>query len=591
MGDKWRRGCHHEYSVRISHYAMLRSSAVEDGFESLQVSRLPRPPQVIALLVPRTLVEPALRALGGMRPRWGELVARLATPSGGGGGRGVHVPDPRDESVAAVRAIELPPPLGGRIAQAAACLQTTSVAGTTSSASPELEREETLPNELLEILATDNVRVDVCFEPPPRLEDLHPCPGPTREWETLGAVTLPAHDASCAGLAPPMWGQRPDRFALKPFRFIELFAGIGGFRVGLETLGGECVFASEMHPTSRLIYQENWPSDMGVLAGDIRAVPAAEVPEHDLLTAGFPCQPFSNLGEQHGLDDNRGQLFLHICRVLRVRRPAAALLENVPGLLDVDGGRAMETVLQELRNSGYRVAHRVYNSQCLLPQKRKRVYIVAIRGDLQAACAAFRFPWLPDLGRVLYDALEHPEPAEGFDVLTLNKKRWLKMLHSRAFTDDPTDVIRPLDQPAAPLVSNYGSGAGRFVKYTQLVPRGPVDAATPPRRFSCRECARLQGFPESFKYSSCDGPPSWYRAIGNAVGPPMICALAGAVLYAVQHPERQCLMPATAPALRLALASGSKASISAILKRHVGLPGGEGHLSVAALLDALERSS
>ena len=120
-----------------------------------------------------------------------------------------------------------------------------------------------------------------------------------------------------------------------PFTFIELFAGIGGFRLGLEALGGRCLFASEIDPDAVAVYRANFPR--AAVVGDITAVPDAQIPAHDVLTAGFPCQPFSSLGEQPGLDDEKGTLFRQIVRVLELRRPAAFLLENVPGLLKVDG--------------------------------------------------------------------------------------------------------------------------------------------------------------------------------------------------------------------------------------------------------------
>jgi len=343
----------------------------------------------------------------------------------------------------------------------------------------------------------------------------------------------------------------------------------------MEALGGHCVFSSELHPTAQAVYRENWPGGEAcgsdALVGDIRIVRTEEVPEHDLLTAGFPCQPFSALGAQDGLQESRGRLFLQICRVLRVRRPPMALLENVPGLVETDEGRALETVLNELRDSGYRVAHRIYNSSCLLPQKRKRVYIVAIRADLTGACEAFRFPWLPDLCRTLGEVVEQPLDDE-LESLLLSEDRWQKLLESRAFAESPTDILGRLDGPAAPLVSSYGEGSskGQFLRYTPLVPgTSPSDR---PRRLSCRECARLQGFPEDFRHTSCDGPRAWYRLIGNAVSPPVVCALGGALVCAWRHPDRGCWLPGTLPACRLAIASGPVGIAERLLERRFSLP-------------------
>ncbi|CAK0906871.1 unnamed protein product [Prorocentrum cordatum] len=435
-------------------------------------------------------------------------------------------------------------------------------------------------------------------------------------------------------------------FSPGPFTFVELFAGIGGFRLGLEALGGRCVFASEMHPTARMglglvcsakvivigialaamwqavirsatwhslftmilspllatraVYCENWPTQCGAaaamcgkLAGDIRLVPVEDVPEHDVLTAGFPCQPFSALGEQIGLQESRGRLFLQVCRVLRGRRPPLALLENVPGLLGTDGGRALEAVARALKESGYRVAHRVYNSQAVLPQKRKRVYIVAIRADLEAACEVFRFPWLPDLGRTLAEALERPPPAEELGHLVVSEDRWGRLQQSRAFHEAPEDILGCLDAPAAPLVASYGQGgSGSFSRYTQLVPPegAPAGDLSRPRRLSRRECARLQGFPETFSYAACDGPRAWYRLIGNAVSPPIVCALAASLLCALRHAgARRCRLPGTRAALQLALQAGPPEAVDRLLVVEVSRAmDGSDVLSLGALLTQLD---
>lgn len=368
------------------------------------------------------------------------------------------------------------------------------------------------------------------------------------------------------------------------FRFAELFAGIGGFRLALERLGGECVFASELHPTARAIYLENWPSTQ--LEGDIRLVPAEEVPDHELLVGGFPCQPFSTLGEQGGLADQRGRLFLQICRILRSRKPLAALLENVPGILNCDDGRVMAEVLQGLEDSGYRVAHRVIDSSSILPQKRRRVYFVAIRMDLPA-CERFRFPWLPQLKRALEEVLE-PITEEQKGYLTVSEKYWSKLVTSQVYLEKPSDIVAVLEEPAAPLISGYGStrSAGPFAAVTQFVPQGEER----PRMLSQRECARLQGFPESYRLEHCDDKRmAWYRVIGNAVSVPVISAVAQALLDALE------LLPRAVPSM-----AGTRASLlclldacpadrkSALLRKEIQLLPSLCTANVAALLAALE---
>jgi len=164
------------------------------------------------------------------------------------------------------------------------------------------------------------------------------------------------------------------------FTFAELFAGIGGFALGLEALGGSCVFASEVAPESVAVYQRNFPAFPAV-QGDIWKVPDQAIPPHDLLVAGFPCQPFSAMGAQPGLSDtkgvheteNRGMLFTQIVRVLRVAQPAAFILENVPGLLYAQNGRALATIRTALGEAGYTVSYEVIDARCLTAQRRKRL--------------------------------------------------------------------------------------------------------------------------------------------------------------------------------------------------------------------------
>lgn len=527
--------------------------AVEERPDEVDADSVPL--VTAAILVPKGLVGVALKALNGMKPRWGALIARDSKH--GASRKGVHIPDPRDDSFNALRALELPAPLDQILADACpAHAEGSPLAGD-------------VPQELLDMLASGDARLDLDFQVPSDLDELHPCPEPDPRWNMSAAAPLEAQSADDHGGA--------DGQAARicpgpgPFRFVELFAGIGGFRVALEALGGSCVFASELHPTAQAVYRENFPDEAAsTLVGDIRVVPADDIPDHDLLTAGFPCQPFSALGGQDGLAVKRGQLFWHICRVLRARRPRAALLENVPGLIETDEGKAMDIILQELRASGYRVAYRILNSQLLVPQKRKRVYIVAIRGDLDEACAFFRFPWLPDLGRAASEIVEEPPAAEA-GSLELSEERWLRMQQSRAFVERPEDVLGPMERPAAPLVSSYGQGRGAFIKCTQLV---PGQGGRPPRRFSCRECARLQGFPEGFSYKACGGPASWYKLIGNAVSPPIVCALAGAIMCALRHAGAPCGLPGLAESLQLTLACLPKDRQAHLLDTEVFLPDG-----------------
>ncbi|EOD27256.1 hypothetical protein EMIHUDRAFT_56843, partial [Emiliania huxleyi CCMP1516] len=172
--------------------------------------------------------------------------------------------------------------------------------------------------------------------------------------------------------------------------FIELFAGIGGFRVALAALGGRCVFASEVDPFARGSYAANHCGERP--AGDITQIDASSVPAHDVLAAGFPCQPFSFSGKRGGLGDPRGALFLEIVRLARAHQPKALLLENVRGLESHDGGRTLAIILRELEGCGYCARHAVIDAVGLLPQQRARVFIVALRADVRQQ---YDFPRLP----------------------------------------------------------------------------------------------------------------------------------------------------------------------------------------------------
>lgn len=591
----------------VVHDGLINTSATLDSNTSQTPSVCEK---MAALRIPQGDVEKALQALSNMTPCWKSLMLRMK-----GAIRmrkGVHTPD--DDPAGAFRLIALPPPLDQQVASAAHAIAAWKAAREAGDIDDTAEdatgrrpdhgctsgsTSSSLPPELLALLRT-GVAV---FEPAIELPCFHPCPPADPRMAELGALPLPAHEetADNSSISENQHEGIHGCSSLGPFRFIELFAGIGGFRVALEALGGQCVFASDVHPTARAVYQENWPSQLDggkrdVLAGDIRLVPAEAVPEHEILTAGFPCQPFTGLGKQRGVNEPKGQLFLHICRILRTRRPPLALLENVTGLVNTDDGCAMRAVLEEIRSSGYRVAYRVYDSRCLVPQKRKRVYIVAIRADLEDVCARFRFPWVPDLGRSLGEVLERPVPAEEAERLVLSADQWTRIAASQPFRDNPDNIIARLDLPANTLISSYGEGksSSRFCRLSQLVsscecPHNRFSVAdSPPRYFSSRECARIQGFPEAFLYSACDGPYSWYRLIGNAVSPPVVCALAGALLCALRHQGQRCNMPGTARAVRLALDSGCEEARSRLLELQVEGPGALGKVMLRTLLDSLE---
>jgi DNA (cytosine-5)-methyltransferase 1 len=165
-------------------------------------------------------------------------------------------------------------------------------------------------------------------------------------------------------------------------KFVELFAGIGGFRLGLEAAGMTHAWSNEINEEACLVYGAAHKACGEVVCGDVREIPSSAIPDHDVLTAGFPCQPFSNAGKNRGLDDARGTLFFEVARILRDKKPAGAILENVPGLVTNNGGRTFGTIISILADCGYECDFAVLNSVNFgVPQARERVYIVALRRD------------------------------------------------------------------------------------------------------------------------------------------------------------------------------------------------------------------
>mmetsp|Transcript_30731 Transcript_30731/g.86116 ORF Transcript_30731/g.86116 Transcript_30731/m.86116 type:complete len:432 (-) Transcript_30731:1435-2730(-) len=350
--------------------------------------------------------------------------------------------------------------------------------------------------------------------------------------------------------------------------FVELFAGVGGFRVALEKLGLQCVLSCEIEGQARATYKLNWPeSDDSTLYRDITTIPNDAFPPHDLLCGGFPCQPYTRLGAQEGLAHRKGPLYREILRVLRHRHPPMVLLENVPGLVTTRVAGTKQTVLglimEDLRQEGYGVWWRIVDSATLLPQTRKRLYIVALRG---AGFKTFRFPALPSLGRGVTEVLHASTSSSScssvnrrleiaaMEACRLSQAQWDARL---AVAPAPLFLVEP-SLPSVTLTKSYrdkpsrkaaakvlrameaASGAGsrsgenpRWGWHT-LVPwgDGEDEVSSPPRFYTPRECARLQGFPESFKIFREKEDPSGCQAalFGNAVSVPIVTAISARLM-------------------------------------------------------------
>jgi DNA (cytosine-5)-methyltransferase 1 len=316
------------------------------------------------------------------------------------------------------------------------------------------------------------------------------------------------------------------------FRFIDLFAGIGGLRKGFESIGGRCVFTSEWDLNSQKTYANNFP-DNHPISGDIREFSAdpSLVPEHDVLLAGFPCQPFSlagvskknSLGRQHGfLDETQGTLFFDTAQIIDHHKPAAFVLENVKNLESHDGGKTFKTIMNVLKNDlGYHVQFRVISSEAWVPQKRQRIFIVGFKKPTTFDFKTLKLP-SPENGPKLGSILE----ANVDPKYTLTEHLWnylqnYKKKHAAAGNGfgfslfGPNDVTRTLSQ------RYYKDGSEILIN----------QPGNRPRRLTPRECARLMGFERPGKPFILRNvsDTQLYRQFGNAVVVPVVEFVASAI--------------------------------------------------------------
>jgi len=306
------------------------------------------------------------------------------------------------------------------------------------------------------------------------------------------------------------------------FRFIDLFAGIGGFRIPLQEFGGKCVFTSEIDKYAKITYEHNYGE---YPFGDIREFTSPNllneeldslIPDHDLIAGGFPCQPFSlagvsarnSLGLSHGFDDlNKGNLFLDIVRIASIKRPKVLFLENVSNFKSHDKGKTFEMVKAIVEDDlGYSFNWKIINSNPLVPQSRKRFYIVCLRDK-----SKFEFPEIAGPALPLKSILQNSVNIK----YTISDKLWAghrnrtqrNLKRGVGFTAFAVDI----NKPANTLVARYYKDGKEC-----LIPQ----EGSNPRKLTPRECARLQGFPESFIIPVSDTQA--YKQFGNSVAVPVI---------------------------------------------------------------------
>jgi DNA (cytosine-5)-methyltransferase 1 len=304
------------------------------------------------------------------------------------------------------------------------------------------------------------------------------------------------------------------------FKFIDLFAGIGGIRLAFQKLGGKCVFTSEWNGYAKKTYEANFGE---VPFGDITQVDEKQIPDHDVLLAGFPCQPFSlagvskknALGRAHGfLDETQGTLFFDIARIIKAKKPKAFLLENVKNLYSHDKGKTFKVIYNALKELGYSVHYKVLDGKHFVPQHRERIIIVGFRNSIYKGKENFAYPEMPKRKQAIENILE-----ENIDPkYTLSDKLWNYLQNYAKKHKEKGNGF------GFGLVDLKGISRTISARYYKdgaeiLIPQEEKN----PRRLTPRECARLQGFPDSFVIPVSDNQA--YKQFGNSVTVPLIKAV------------------------------------------------------------------
>lgn len=317
------------------------------------------------------------------------------------------------------------------------------------------------------------------------------------------------------------------------FTFIDLFAGIGGMRLAFEEAGGECVYSNEWNKFSQQTYMANF-GDMP--DGDITQVNADDIPDHDVLVAGFPCQPFSiagvskknSLGRATGFaDKTQGTLFFDVCRILEAKRPKAFMLENVKNLCSHDKGKTFKVITESLNELGYEVFYKVIDGQDFVPQHRERIIIVGFDRERYGSFFDFEFNIIPKEPKpVIADILE----KEVSEKYTLSDKLWIYLQNyaakHKAAGNGFGYGIAPLDGVSRTLSARYYKDGSEV-----LIEQDGKN----PRKLTPRECARLQGFPDSFAIPVSDTQA--YRQFGNSVVVPLMAAVAKLIINKINELE------------------------------------------------------
>ena len=298
----------------------------------------------------------------------------------------------------------------------------------------------------------------------------------------------------------------------KNWKFIDLFAGLGGFRLALESLGAECVYSNEWDSSAQEVYYENFGD---IPEGDITKVDETTIPDHDILCAGFPCQAFSISGKQRGFEDSRGTLFFDVARIVKKKKPKIVFMENVKNFATHDGGKTLEVVKGTMEELGYTFYRQVLNAVDYgIPQKRERIYMVCFRNDIRVK--NFIFP----------KAIKLTKHVEDFLLEDVSLTEYLYVNREDTYYKDIQDDVYSNKSIRLGIVNKGGQGERIYsikgIAITFSAYGGGVFAKTggylvngKPRKLHPRECARLMGYPDSYKISKKANQA--YQQFGNSV--------------------------------------------------------------------------
>lgn len=429
-----------------------------------------------------------------------------------------------------------------------------------------------------------------------------------RRW--VVEQSIPAHYAFGLQSLLPFDTPPPDN---APFTFIDLFAGIGGIRMAFESLGGHCIFTSEWDSYAQKTYTDNYPSSHQI-NGDITQVSAADIPDHDVLLAGFPCQPFSiagvskknAMGRAHGFAcETQGTLFFDVARIIAEKQPRAFLLENVKNLVSHDKGRTFDVIRRTLTEElGYHIYYRVIDGAHFVPQHRERILIVGFREPVNFDFDALP---LPHKGRrTLGEILHKTDGSE--PVLAWDDSKYFNHVEQRV---DPkytlSDKLWAYLQGYAAKHKAQGNGFGFGLVTPQSVTR-TLSARyykdgseilvyqgenTNPRRLTPRECARLMGFPDTFKITVSDTRA--YKQFSQAAVVPMIEATAKLMASFISFKgSADMVTTVSLPKDIMATGRWTKEQIKLAFHLYCQLPYGRIHgrnPEIAALAKAIGRTS